>query len=158
MKKNPKDLTLSKDGELFIKEKEGWRSKSYDDGVGVWTIGWGTTRDSNGKKIKPGMEIDTLVGNVWFHRDRKRKEKALRRHVKVNLTQGQFDALLSFIYNFGETNFRKSTLLRVLNEGKYNQAAHEFLRWNKGRINGKLTVMKGLVKRRKEEKEMFLYG
>ena len=66
--------------------------------------------------------------------------------------QNQFDALCSLVYNIGIVNFRTSTLLRKLNKKKYKRAAKEFPKWR--RANGK--VLRGLVKRRKAEKELFL--
>ena len=72
--------------------------------------------------------------------------------VKVDLTQNEFDALVSLIYNIGAGNFQKSTLLKVLNQEKYDAAANQFLRWNKAGGN----VLAGLTKRREHERELFL--
>ncbi len=79
-------------------------------------------------------------------------ERAVNRLVKVTLTQNQFDALVSFVFNVGSGNLQSSTLLRKLNSGDYKGAADEFLRWNKAA--GK--VMNGLVARRTAEREFFL--
>ncbi|MDU6101543.1 MAG: lysozyme, partial [Acinetobacter sp.] len=76
----------------------------------------------------------------------------LDKYVKVKVTQNQFDALASFVYNVGETAFVKSTMLAVLNQGNYIAAANQFDRWifdNGKRING-------LVNRRAAEKKLFL--
>jgi len=72
-------------------------------------------------------------------------------HVTVEMTQNQFDALCSFVYNCGAGNFRASTLLKLLNQGAYKAAAQQFLRWDKA--NGK--VLPGLTKRRAAEKALF---
>ena len=72
--------------------------------------------------------------------------------VKVDLTQNEFDALCSFIYNVGSGNFRSSTLLKELNKGNYNNAADELLRWDKS--GGE--VLAGLSKRRAHERDLFL--
>ena len=72
--------------------------------------------------------------------------------VKVDLTQNEFDALVSLIYNIGSGNFKSSTLLRILNQKKYDAAANQFLRWNKA--GGR--VLAGLTKRREHERELFL--
>ena len=71
--------------------------------------------------------------------------------VKVALDQSQFDALTAWIYNLGPTNFKDSTLLRVLNEGRYNEVPQEIKRWNKA--NGQ--VLNGLIKRREAEALLF---
>ncbi len=79
-------------------------------------------------------------------------ELTVKRYVKVDLTQNEYDALVSFTYNVGGGNFAGSTLLRKLNEGDYLAAADQFLRWNKS--DGQ--VMRGLTRRRQAEKDLFL--
>ena len=79
-------------------------------------------------------------------------ELAVYSAVKVPLTQNQFDALVSLTFNIGVGAFNKSTLLRWLNRKHYISAAEQFLRWTRG--GGK--VLPGLVKRRKEEYELFM--
>lgn len=74
--------------------------------------------------------------------------------VKVNVCQ--YVALLSFIYNLGRAAFQRSTLRMKLNRGEYQEAANEFLKWNKARVNGVLKPINGLTKRRSEERELFL--
>lgn len=79
-------------------------------------------------------------------------ESDVSRTVKVGLTQGQFDATVSFTYNLGAGSLSTSTLLRKLNAGDYAGAADEFLRWNKA--GGK--VLNGLTRRREAERALFL--
>lgn len=79
-------------------------------------------------------------------------ESDVSRLVKVSLTQGQFDALVSFTYNLGARSLSTSTLLRKLNAGDYAGAADEFMRWNKA--GGK--VLNGLTRRREAERALFL--
>jgi lysozyme len=83
-------------------------------------------------------------------------EGYVNRAVKVKLTQNQFDALVSLVYNIGPPNFNGSTLLRKLNAGDYAGAADQFLVWNKGRVGRKLVVISGLVNRRNAERQLFL--
>jgi lysozyme len=78
-------------------------------------------------------------------------QTAVNKAVGVTLTQNMFDALVSFVYNLGESNFRKSTLLNKLNQGQYKAAAFELLRWKYD--NGK--EIPGLLKRRQREKALF---
>ena len=79
-------------------------------------------------------------------------ENAVSRYVSVPLTQNQFDALVSFCYNVGQSNLLSSTLLKKLNNKYYKGVSNEFLKWNKS--GGK--VLQGLVNRRKDEREVFL--
>lgn len=144
-------------GRKLIKDFEGCHTilsngkvQSYVDPVGVWTIGWGHT-----KTAKPNMIISQTEANKLFEQDLGDVISAIHRHVKVPLTQNQFDALASFVYNLGETNFRKSTLLKRLNAGLYEEVPAQLLRWNKGRVKGKLVVLKGLTRRRTAEAAVF---
>lgn len=138
--------------ENLIKGHEGLRLKAYKPTPhDVWTIGWGHT-----KGVYQGMEISMEIAQDYFEQDVKWAVDAVNREVKVGLTQNQFDALVSFAFNVGETNFKRSTLLKKLNAGDYHGAAAEFPKWNKQRQNGKMVVLRGLVKRRNEEMELFL--
>ncbi|WP_151775988.1 lysozyme [Acinetobacter colistiniresistens] len=125
---------------------------AYDDGVGVWTIGFGTTIYPNGLRVKRGDRCTVEQAKAFFTYDLKRFEAAVNGAVKVPLTQNQFDALVSLTYNIGENAFKGSTLLKKLNARDYQGAADQFLVWNRG--GGK--VMKGLVRRRDAERALFL--
>lgn len=116
-----------------------------------WTIGWGHT-----KGVKQGDEISREQAQMLFDSDVKWAVAAVNRDVNVRLTQTQFDALVSLVFNIGEANFKRSTLLKKLNRGDYEGAALEFPKWNKQRQNGKLVVLRGLVRRRAEEMEYFM--
>lgn len=113
----------------------------------VWTIGWGHT-----KGVKKGDTITVEEAKDFLREDIAWAEAAVNDLVKVKLNQNQFDALVSFVFNVGTTNFKKSTLLKKLNAGDYNGAAEQFPRWNKQK--GK--VLNGLVKRRADEMQYFL--
>jgi lysozyme len=90
-------------------------------------------------------------------KDRIRDDKEfLDQSVFVPLNVNQEVALLSFIYNLGQGNFQSSTLRMKLNRGEYQNAADEFLRWNKARVDGILTPLKGLTNRRIAERSLFL--
>ena len=78
--------------------------------------------------------------------------QAVDRLVKVPLTQNQFDALVSFVFNIGDGAFAASTLLRYLNKGRYQEAAVEFMRW----IHAGGKRLDGLIRRRRAEQELFL--
>lgn len=143
--------TTSKVGIDLITSFEDTKLKAYDDGVGVWTIAIGTTIYPNGVKVKKGDVCTLEQAKYYFANDIKRFEKTVNDSVKVDLTQNQFDALVSLTYNIGSTAFKNSTLLKKLNTKDFTGAADQFLVWNKG--GGK--VMKGLVRRREAERALF---
>ncbi len=138
---------INQKGLDLIKSFEGLRLSSYDDGVGVWTIGYGHTRN-----IRPGMTISKEQAELYLQEDLERFEKAVSRLVKVQLTDNQFSALVAFVFNIGDGAFAYSTLLKLLNEARYHAAAQQFLRWDKAQ--GK--VLPGLTRRRGAEMRLFL--
>ena len=131
---------------------EGKRLTAYDDGVGVWTIGFGTTVYPNGIKVKKGDTCTEAQAKAYMAHDLKKFEATVNKAVTVQLNQNQFDALVSLTYNIGSGAFKNSTLLKKLNAKDYTGAADQFLVWNKG--GGK--VLKGLVSRRDAERALFL--
>jgi len=130
-----------------IRRFEGFESNAYLCPAGVLTIGYGHT-----KTVTKGMVITKERGEELLRQDLDWCERAINANVTVPLTQNQYDALTSFIYNVGAGAFKKSTLLRKINAKDYKGAADEFPRWNKA--GGK--VIKGLVRRRAAERKMFL--
>ena len=140
-------MRTSQRGLNLIKSFEGLRLQAYQDSVGVWTIGYGTTRG-----VKAGMSITGGQAERMLLNDVQRFEPELQHLVSAPLNQNQWDALMSFTYNLGAANFESSTLRRLLNAGDYAGAADQFLRWNKA--GGK--VLPGLVRRRAAERELFL--
>ena len=140
-------MRTSQRGVSLIKSFEGLRLKSYQDSVGVWTIGYGATRG-----ITVGMTITNEQAERMLANDIGRFEPEIERLVKVPLNQAQWDAVMSFTYNLGAANLGSSTLLKLLNSGDYAGAAAQFPRWNKA--GGQ--VLAGLTKRRASERAMFL--
>ena len=137
---------ISEKGIKLLKDFEGFRTHAYQDSVGVWTIGYGHT-----KGVTPNMVISTAEGEEMLVEELKEYENYVDDLVKVPLDQHQYDALVSWVYNLGPTNFRSSTMLRVLNEGKYEEVPNQIRRWNKA--GGK--ELDGLTRRRNAEAEMF---
>jgi len=135
----------------LIKQFEGLELKAYMCPANVATIGYGTTR-IKGQPVQMGTTITESHAITLLKTDLSTFEQAVNRNVSVPLTQNQFDALVSWTYNLGETNLRNSTLLRKLNARDYAGAADEFPRWNKS--GGK--ELAGLTRRRAAEREMFL--
>jgi lysozyme len=152
-------MQLSEKGLNIIKNFEGLRLNAYRDVAGIWTIGYGSTYFHDGKRVKPGdrlaseTQADALLRNTLGQ-----YEDAVNQNAKVPLTQNQFDALVSFAYNEGTGALRESTLLVKLNEANYAAAAIHFLAWDKitDPETGKKIVCDTLVKRRKEESQLFL--
>jgi lysozyme len=140
-------MTISDVGLNLIKRFEGLRLTAYDDGVGVWTVGFGHT-----KGVQPGDKITEEQATDFLRIDVAEASDAVARLVTVALSQNQRDALISLVYNIGSGAFEGSTLLRKLNAGDHAGAADEFTRWNKG--GGR--VLAGLVKRRAAERELFM--
>lgn len=138
-------------GKKLIKQFEGFRAAAYVCPAGVVTIGYGTT-EIFGKPVKLGSTITSDEADRFLEEDLKKFEDAINKNVNITITQNQFDALVSFVYNVGIGNFITSTLLKKINEGKIQDAANEFLRWNKA--NKK--VLAGLTRRRQAERDLFL--
>ncbi|HCW3080708.1 TPA: lysozyme [Enterobacter asburiae] len=145
-------MQTSDKGISLIKQFEGCKLTAYQDSVGVWTIGYGWTQPVDGKPIRAGMTIKQETAERLLKTGLVSYESDVSRLVKVGLTQGQFDALVSFTYNLGARSLSTSTLLRKLNAGDYTGAAEEFLRWNKA--GGK--VLTGLTRRREAERALFM--
>ncbi|SCC65730.1 lysozyme [Kosakonia oryziphila] len=145
-------MITSEKGIRLIKQFEGCRLTAYQDSVGVWTLGYGWTHPVDGKPVKRGMTIDQVTADRLLKTGLVGYENDVLKVVRVKLTQGQFDALVSFAYNVGSRALSTSTLLKKLNAGDYDGAANEFLRWNKA--DGQ--VLAGLSRRREAELALFL--
>lgn len=140
-------MKVSNNGINLVKRFEGLELKAYRDSVGILTIGYGHTH-----AVKAGDVITGEQADVFLREDLQVAELTINTNVKVKLTQGQFDALVSFVFNLGSGNFVKSTLIRKLNAGDYAGAANEFGKW----VNAGGKKLPGLVKRRAAEREVFL--
>lgn len=145
-------MKVSQKGIDLIKEFEGFKSKAYLCPAGIWTIGYGTTRIGK-NAVKRGMICTREEAENWLKQDvivfLNGLESAINSSIKLN--QNQTDSLVSFVYNIGLGNFKKSTMLKYINDGFFVLAQNEFKRWNKG--GGK--VLPGLVARRAKEAELF---
>lgn len=134
----------------IIKKFEGCRLDAYPDpasGGDPWTIGYGHT----GPEVSPGLTISQDIADAYLLKDVTHAGDAIERVVTVDMTQGQFDALCSFVFNLGVNAFLKSTLLRKLNAGDYLGAAQEFPKW----CHADGHILNGLVKRRAAEESLF---
>jgi lysozyme len=118
--------------------------------AGKWTIGYGRT-----KGVAPAMRITRQQAETDLIEDLIEHANYVNQYVRVPLTQSQFDALTSFVFNLGPGNFKSSTLLKKLNIGDYDGAALEFGKWNKARVDGVLQPLPGLTRRRTAEASLF---
>ena len=148
----PESMSVSNKGVDLICEFEGKRLVAYDDGVGVWTIGFGTIKYPNGVRVKKGDTCTLDQAKEYMRHDLIEFEHTVNSSVKVPLNQNQFDALVSLAYNIGSSAFKSSTLVKKLNTGDYQGAADQFNVW----INAGGKRMQGLVNRRDREKLLFL--
>lgn len=141
-------MNVSEKGINLIKNFEGCRLEAYKCPAGIWTIGYGHT----GLTVHQGLKITQKEADNLLKTDLIVHCNNVTKLVKVPLTQNQFDALVSFEFNIGYGAFNSSTLLKLLNQGKYTDAANQFGRW----VYTNKKVLPGLVKRRAAEKELFV--
>jgi lysozyme len=132
----------------LIEHFEGCLLHAYRDPVGIWTIGFGHT-----KNVKPGTVISKQKALELLETDMQECADAILKSVKVPVTTNEICALVSFAFNVGIGALKGSTLLRKLNAGRpHQEVADEFLKW----IHAGGRVLPGLVRRRKAERELFL--
>jgi lysozyme len=136
-------MRMSDDGLHILEMREGSRNYAYKDTKGIWTIGVGHT----GPEVVEGLRWTPEQVDEQFRKDVSKCEVAINSNVKITLTQNQFDALCSFIFNVGVGAFTSSTLLRVLNTGDILGAANQFDRWH---------IPIEITSRRNSEKAQFL--
>jgi lysozyme len=134
----------------LVKEFEGCKLEAYQDQVGKWTVGYGSTG--------PGINEDT----VWTQEQAdtrliaslERFQAQIIKNTEMALGDNQLDALTSFVYNLGLGSYLKSTLKKKIEDKEFVEAADEFLKWD--RVGGE--VSPGILRRRKAERQLFLSG
>lgn len=131
----------------LIKRFEGLKLISYQDSVGVWTIGYGHT-----KGVKPNIKISVAAATTLLMQDLKIAYLATARLISVPITSNQLSALLSFVFNLGSGALQRSSLRAKLNRDEYEDAADEFLKW----VYAGGMKLKGLLLRRQAERQLFL--
>lgn len=141
----------------LVKDFEGWEPKPYDDAAGYCTIGYGHLIDlktcATTTKLEPFAKgITVAKGEEILLKDSRAARAAVMKLVTVELTDEQFGALSSFVFNAGQSNFASSTLLRLVNAGQHQLAAKQFARWRMA--GGK--VLTGLITRRACEAALYV--
>jgi lysozyme len=139
-------------GLKLIKEFEGCKLDAYLCPANVWTVGYGATGSGITKGTKWTMQqaeddLKRRLNTIGLWLDGQLKKPA---------NQNQKDAMISLIYNIGQSAFKNSSVLRFFNAGDTSKAAESFLMWNKATVNGKKVVLAGLQRRREAEKALFL--
>ena len=140
------NMNIGQKGIELIKHFEGCELEAYKCPAGVWTIGYGHI-----KGVSEGMSITQEQAEQMLLDELKEYENYINELVVVDLSQNQFDALVSWVYNLGPANLKSSTLLKVLNSGDYAGVPDQIERWNKA--GGK--VLEGLIRRRQAESSLF---
>lgn len=138
-------------GIRHIREFEGERLKAYKCSAGVWTIGVGHTSAAGEPAVCEGMTITANESAAILARDLAAFELGVERMLEVEVSQNQFDVLVSFAFNCGLGSLKKSTLLKRVNEGKFDAVPAELMKWTKA--GGK--EISGLVRRRRAEAKLW---
>lgn len=141
-----RSMKISIEGLSLIKKFEGLELEAYKCAAGVWTIGYGHIKD-----VKEGDVITKAEADEMLVHEIEEYENYVNTAVNVPLSQNQFDAIVSWVFNLGNGNLRASTMLKVINSGDHAGVPAQIKRWNKA--GGK--VLEGLIRRR--EAEALLY-
>lgn len=142
-------MNYSKAGLGLTEQFEGCKLVAYQDSTGRWTIGWGHTAG-----VKEGDTCTPEQAYAWLVADMAWAVAYVNKVVTVQLNQQEFDSICDFTFNLGSGSLLHSTLLRLLNEGKFQDAANEFNKWDLA--GGK--VVAGLLRRRQAETDEFKDG
>jgi len=144
-------MEISHNGIRFIKQEEGEKLTAYRDSRGIFTIGVGHTGLVDNSPIAAGLVITAEQSDKLLLADISYVEKSINEEVQLSLTQNQYDALCSLIFNIGVSAFKGSTVLKKINEGDDEGAAEAMLLWKRA---GQLP--EALLPRRKRELALFL--
>ena len=140
-------MTLGPKGRALIQSFESLRLQAYQDQRGIWTLGWGHVQG-----VVENQTCSISDADEWFTQDTQTAVNAVNRTTDVPLSQEQFDALVSFTFNVGQTAEAHSTLLSYVNQSNFAAAADQFLVWN--HVSGVPNA--GLTRRREAERALFL--
>ena len=142
-------MQISEEGKSLIKKFEGCPKdelEAYKCSAGVWTIGYGRT-----KNVNEGDTCTQEQADKWLEEELKEYESYIHDAVLVPLDQNEFDALVAWTYNLGPTNLNNSTMLKVLNDNKKEEVPYQIQRWNKVTVR----FYEGLERRRLAESLLF---
>ena len=141
-------------GIALIKEFEGFSATPYKCPAGIWTIGYGATKDREGNPVTINHpDVTDKQATELLKKDIIEAEKAVKDLTSTPLCQFQFDALVSFCYNLGYGSYESSTLRKMVNNRDFDKASEEFARW----IYAAGKPLDGLIKRRAAEAALFMH-
>lgn len=144
----------SRAGIALTQHFEGYSPFVYEDVGGKRTIGYGhliRPGEHFPEPFLPGEATELLKDDIAD------AVEGVNRCVRVTLRQGQFDSLTDFAFNLGTGSLQGSTLLKRVNAGRHDDAAEQFLHWNRARVNGALRPVVGLTRRREAERDFFTH-
>ena len=144
-------MKMTDNGIALIKRYEGFRGRAYKDITGIWTIGYGHTSRAGPPRVTQGMKISRQQAEDILRRDVARFAGEIRPLIKVELNDDQFSALVSFAYNVGPAAFARSSVLKMVNAGRFDAVPSRLALWVKA--GGK--TLNGLVQRRFAEAKLF---
>ncbi len=144
-------MKMTEDGLLLIKQFEGFRAKAYRDPVGIWTIGYGHTSMAGAPEVVSGLVISKAEAEDILARDVDAFARGVQALLRVDVSDGQFSALVSFAYNVGLGGLKKSSVLTAVNGRDFAAVPRRLQLWTKA--GGQ--VLPGLVRRRAAEAALF---
>lgn len=139
-------MKISNNGLQQIIKREGVILHAYQDSVGVWTIGTGHTSAAGPPAVGPGLSISRADNDTILARDLAPIEREAAQYIKVPVTQNQYDAIISIVFNVGP-KFWHSTTIQKLNQKDYHGAAEAIMQWSKP---------PEIIGRRRTEQKQFL--
>ncbi len=145
------EWTVTDEVVALSKEWEGFKAEAYKGYRGQWLIGYGHSRTA-----QEGMTVTEEEATALLRDDLQFEGAAIAPYIKVPVTRNEYSAMVSVTSSIGSGNFRKSSVLRFLNEDKRPEAADAFLLWNKVTVNGERVVNRALMRRRTIERAIFL--
>ncbi|MEM6650889.1 MAG: lysozyme [Pseudomonadota bacterium] len=145
------NLIKAYEGLRLSAQSERTHSADASPAEASWTVGYGHKATAS-----PSMTVTEREASRLLQEDIRPIEMVIKNSVRAPLNQNEHDALVSLIFNIGEKNFKRSTVLAKLNDGDKLGAAEAFERWSRARVDGKLVKLDGLVRRRAAEKSLFL--
>lgn len=150
-------MKMDEKGISLLKSLEGLRLTAYQCSAGRWTIGYGHTGNAGAPIVVPGMKVTKAEADRILVRDVAYFEELIRPLVTVDLNQGQWNAIVCFVFNVGVPVFAASTLLKKINAGQFDQVPAEMMKWTKytDPKTKEKVVSKGLVIRRRQETAMW---
>lgn len=149
---DPGNWKASNNAVKGIQQYESYHQKPYWD-YKQWSVGYGTKASGPNDSVANKAEaVDRQLTEM------KKYERAIQRNIKVPLSQNQYDALVSFVYNVGPGGVTNSGVSKALNNGDYQGAADHMMDWNKVTEKGKKVFSKGLNNRRSSERKLFMQG